>query len=318
MKKFSVLLSAAVLTAVASPVSAAGLLKNASVTGENSRVALQAKDLHKRSFKKVETLNPEFTANPMKARKAASKVKAVAPVTQEPVTEVPSGTVSNWSRDCGGYLVFFGYVLYGEDAGGVVKMVDAGDNTVWLNNPLSQFPIDAWVKGVKDADGNISIASGQAVYQEFEEGETYTYYMCPLEYKEDEEGGWFYPTDADYKLVLKDGAYQAADPEVVFGICYYGDGEMSWVGYGDDNVVINAVTGEALELPAGLTSEKWAVTNGSEGYFANVAVDNANGKLYVGGLNQSVPDSYVVGDIKGETVVFAGAQFLGEDASKHW
>ena len=47
-----------------------------------------------------------------------------------------------------------------EDYGFACNLVDAANGVVWANNPFSTIELDSWVKGSRDAAGNVTFDGG--------------------------------------------------------------------------------------------------------------------------------------------------------------
>jgi len=260
---------------------------------------------------------PTALKAPAKGVKRAQAPAAAAPVTETPIVTPPAGTLTDWSRSSGAYLTFFGYVMGTADKGSVVQTVETAEGDVYVTNPLSQFPLDTWLKATKEADGSLTIAGGQAIYVEEYDGETTVFYAVPLEIVEDENGAWLYPT-ADNVFTLRwDGTgYASADPAITLGICAYQDGEYAWTGFGDYDWTMMPVTDKVTEIPDGLVPEKWAFISEEAAYFTNVAI--AGDKIYISDLAPYSPGAWTVGTIKDGVVEIPAGSFLGADETLHW
>lgn len=243
----------------------------------------------------------------------------VKPISEEPILDTPKGKISNWSRQCGGYLVLDDIVFATRDNGGAVQIVEGDDNTVYLSHPTSTVLIPGWLKGTKDENGKITIPGGQAVYSEVtEEGVTESVYVVAMQYVETEDGGYHYPTaDGEYSFVLSDGQYVSANPDIALGLCYWENGEMIWSGYGDDYIVLSEVKTPANSVPDNLDFSAW-VLRPSElwGWSVDVAIDGDD--IYIKGLAENMPDHTAVGKIKGDMVTFPEGQLLGFNDLQHW
>ncbi|MDE5642293.1 MAG: hypothetical protein K2I56_02250, partial [Muribaculaceae bacterium] len=302
MRNFTLFASSLLLSisAAASPaVMSAQTHRSTTLLGHNEPSAAEKSQIEKlrqtgHTLLKSPQTSDRSQANALR-RAPGAAVAAKLPVpTNEIISETPEGTLTDWSRNCMGYYDFFGYLIMVEVKGCVQQMVDAGD-AVYLNIVTSQFPLDSWVKGEKDADGNITIPAGQMVYKEYYEGNVYDFCMVPVTYAFEKDGDGeevlqYYYHDS-MKLNLVDGKYVADNPDMIMGLCEYYDENQSyyWTGYGDGELSLSPVTDTPMEMPSNLAAEKWAALTDDGGYFVQVALDGS--KVYVGGMIYSNPDA---------------------------
>ena len=91
-------------------------------------------------------------------------------------------------------------------------MIDTGDGKVWLNNPISLYPVQSYIYANKTDEG-LSIPSGQLVLDYADEYEEVKLYVMPVEFVADDEG-YLTPVakpDEEYKLINEDGVWKSAD-----------------------------------------------------------------------------------------------------------
>ena len=241
---------------------------------------------------------------------------------QEAITATPEGENTAYVRDCYGWWSLVGKLYQKHDLGGAVHIVKSNDGSVYLNNPVSGFPINAWVKATANADGSeLTLTGAQKVYTEEVYGTAHHYYMMPMEFVVMDEAqgtGWFYPTEESvYKLVKEDDAYVSAANNLIYGLCeLQDDGTFKWIGYGDFAMNMTVQTETATEFPAGVATEQWTLKYDGGANFAEVAVDGS--KMYVKGIMPTVPDGIAVGEIKDGKVNFATGQYIGEGTDFHY
>ena len=260
-----------------------------------------------------------LTAAPGSAR-VASDVEITLP---EIVLDRPEGETTNFSRNCVGYWSYSTGIYNETDRGGIVRMVQTGNNEVWFSNPVALLPMSSWIKGTMSADGKtITFKGAQAVYlQENSDGEDVLMYLVPVEFvKEHEDGtGFYYPTaDATYTYESDGkGGWKPTDLNLVHGLCRLDEnGKMVWSGYGNLDQILTPNTAVPGKLPAGLTPEKWVVRYDTGGHMADVA--RADGKIYIRGLFDTAPEGWVEGTISGQKVSFEVGQFMGEGTDMHY
>lgn len=274
-----------------------------------------AKDCHKSMYAKQEAVSER---GPLKTKRVPAE-SSVCPITETPITEMPKGNITNWTRTCNGYFEMEDMIWSTYDQGGAVQIVEGEDNTVYISNPLSTTVLKTWLMGTRDEEGNIHIPGGQAIYEEETESGIERLYMVGLEYykAEDDEWGYHYPTaDGSFTLEYIDGKYVSTDPNLAIGACYWEDGKMEWVGFGDANIVLNQIEEPINAAPESAVFEKWALHTEVWGWFVDVAIDD--NKMYVRGMVEDMPDAIAVGQIEGNQVTFKQGQLLGYGNMYHW
>lgn len=260
---------------------------------------------------KAANLNPALATKPVTG-KHKTIIEEPEIILDELVVTPPEGTATIWSRYCYSYFAFFGGVYAMIDEGSCVNMVTTADGTVWIDNPISQFPVDTWVKGTLNEDGSVLTFSGaQFVYRDEYEDEVYDFYVCPVEYEEvDEDGGWFFPCDKVELIRQEDGSYKLEDELKMLGICDRYEGEWAWSGYADADAVLTKLDATCVEMPADVEATDWALISDDAVY--KVKVGTTAEKVYIAGLMPGA-QGCLVGDVDGDKVNFAGGQYIGAD-----
>lgn len=247
----------------------------------------------------------------------AGKTADVAAPSDAIIEDVPAGTLTNWSRDCSAWFTFWGYLFEEEVTGFAQKMVEAEDGSVYLDGGVAEFPLSTWVKASKDADGNLVIPSGQIVYKEEYEGEIYSFGLVALKYSISDDALNYEGAD-QLTLTLEDGKYVMKDDDVLWGLCEWSepseeapDGEWIWTGYADSEIILSPMTATSATVPESCSVEQWTAIIGESGYACHVGIDGSD--VFIGGLLQDSPDSYVQGTISedGTKVVVKGGSFVG-------
>lgn len=229
------------------------------------------------------------------------------------VSERPEGETTLWTKYSLGYQVYLeDYALDMESNGSVVEMVEDTEGNVWLNNPTIGLITPNWYKAEKD--GNQLVVKGiQEIAVDPANGRTL--YLTACELYEDAWEVWYRPTEnLEFRYNLVDGKIESADPELVLGLCYKtGDDSYRWAGYGDYDIVMTEHTATPLILPAGIETESWTLSDGLMGHEVKVGFDGDT--VYVGGVLESLPESYIKGSIDGDKVTFPSNQYLGIDTN---
>ena len=241
----------------------------------------------------------------------------------EILTEAPAGKDTQYIRDCFGWWSQFSSMFQMQDLGGAAHIItNTGDGYVYMDNPVSGFPLDAWVRGTINSDGSeITFTGAQKVCVESYAGNEFNYYTLPLEFvvtNQEQGTGWFYPTkDQTYTLELKDGNYVSKTNDLIFGLCQLqDDGTFRWMGYGDYAINMTPQTEKTPGFPAGVTPEQWTIKYDGGAHFAQVAV--SGDKIYVKGILPDILDGVAEGTIKDGKAVFTVGQYLGENSNHHY
>lgn len=243
------------------------------------------------------------------------------------IYEQPEGELKTYTRSGGAYYSFWGYILDTTQGGTSIKIVTNG-NDVYMENPISQAPVEggSWVKGTLDGN-KIHVPLKQCTLYSDEEGYGYMTAAFRLEVGYDEEYDEEY---ADYVMtdetevvftINEDGTitldHQSEVTDYgyvdwIYGLAYTDD--KAWSQLGDYNSVYNSFDGEYATIPEGLETEKWAMMyrddNGySSARMVNVAIDGD--KMYIDGMSTYDPEATMVGTISEGKVTFASDQFMG-------
>lgn len=80
----------------------------------------KAKDCHKSMYAKQEAVSKR---GPLKTKKAPAE-SSVCPITETPITEMPKGNFTNWTRTCNGYFEMEDMIWSTYDQGGAVQIVE--------------------------------------------------------------------------------------------------------------------------------------------------------------------------------------------------
>ena len=194
-------------------------------------------------------------------------------------------------------------------------MIDTGDGKVWLNNPISLYPVQSYIYANKTDEG-LSIPSGQLVLDYADEYEEVKLYVMPVEFVADDEG-YLTPVakpDEEYKLINEDGVWKSADENICLGLCGWDEeyNEYAWNGYGDISLVYEPMTEKGIDVPTELKTSRWSyITPTGEGYFVNLGIEGSS--IYIQGIHPVVPEAWIKLDLNGNKAVMESGQFLGED-----
>ncbi|MBD5358584.1 MAG: hypothetical protein HDR88_16620 [Bacteroides sp.] len=229
------------------------------------------------------------------------------------ISERPEGESRLLTKASWGYQVYLeDYALDMVSNGSVVEMIEDAEGNVWFNNPTIGLVTSNWYKAEKDGD-QLVVKGMQEIAVDPTNGRTL--YLTACELYEDAWEIWYRPTEnLEYRYDVVDGKIVSADPELVLGLCYKtGEESYRWAGYGDYDIVMTDHTGVALALPEGIATESWTLSDGQMGHEVKVGFDGD--AVYVGGVLESLPDSYIKGSLAGDKITFASNQYLGIDTN---
>lgn len=235
----------------------------------------------------------------------------------EIITTPPDGEWFNQSRNCYVWEEAYGYVTKTWTNGFVQHMVET-DDAVYVDLVASLSGPWFWIRGDKDAAGDIVFDRGQVVYRDEPYGELIAYAFIPLMFslEGEHEQPVFRVADEPVKLLHKeDGTYVTEREDVMFAMYeWVVDKEgWRWAGIADSSIVISEVEDPDVEIPADAVTDEWTVIMGYEGWKCSVATTPDT--VYVTGMISTNPDAVVTGEISadGTKVVFPGGQLLGVD-----
>lgn len=229
------------------------------------------------------------------------------------VSERPEGESKLLTKFSRGYQVYIeDYALEMVSNGSVVEMIEDAEGNVWFNNPTIGLITPNWYKAEKDGD-QLVVKGMQEIAVDPINGKTL--YLTACELYEDAWEIWYRPTEnLEFRYNLVDGKIESADPELVLGLCYQtGEDSYRWAGYGDYDIVMTDHTAVALTLPEGVETESWTLSDGQMGHEVKVGFDGDT--VYVGGVLESLPDSYIKGSVEGDKITFTSNQYLGIDTN---
>ncbi len=245
-------------------------------------------------------------------------------VNEDVIWDAPDGEMKWLDRSCDGFRVEAYNAVHGPVLGSVVQMVEDEneEGVVYLSHMASEYPVNTWIRGEK-VDNTIVINGIQAIYLEYDYDleEELPIFLAPMEVQIDENmmGTFVVPDNAKFVFnIEEDGSLTAADPDLLLGVCVRGlnpdaDGNdvYLWSGYGDRNITMSPAVSQLVELPDGLATESWVWSDQYDTAFVNVAIDGED--FYINGMNRSLPDAWIKGQISDGKVEFPSGQYLGVD-----
>lgn len=199
---------------------------------------------------------------------------------------------------------------------GMTEIVVTADNDVYIKDFVSHTSFGTWIRGRKN--GNIiTIPSGQVI--NYWSDYNYGMYVSMASYNED---GSITEDDGDITLTIDNDVISLdGTNDRHFVACFWTD-NLVFSGYGDYNTVFtydeNYIVPKLVELPEGANVETWygnysmVSGNGDSEYQATVKVAFVDNDIYLGGVFQNFPNSWIKGAIENNRVSFSGFQYVGD------
>jgi len=244
-------------------------------------------------------------------KKADVKTTKRAPRRAEVIYDQPAGELKRYMRSGEAYASSMFGVTYTEVTGAVGTVVFGDGDKVYIKDIVSQAGLGTWVEGTISGS-TITIQLPQPI------GDSdygYGFLAAKMEYDDAED---WYVQSTDQTVTLNYNAStgeitssaELQDGNTLIGIIY--DDDFSWMGYGDWNITMTAVTDPLVEAPAGLSTTQYSLTaDGYAGSLVNVGFDGSD--VYVQGIDKNLPDTWIKGTISGTKVTFNSGQYIGAD-----
>ncbi|MDE6650257.1 MAG: hypothetical protein K2K45_10045 [Muribaculaceae bacterium] len=224
----------------------------------------------------------------------------------------PQGKKTNYLESGNGYFYFMGIVPALDVFSDIpTNIVYSDDGKVYIYNIIPRFPTEAYVEGTLK-DNKITVTFPQPVLIEKRDGNIYDYYVDRLERElVNENEGTYWPS-AEREVVysiLEDGTIEMekSGGEWAVGIT---NNQGLWQGYADWDCAYKPNLYETVTPPAGLVTEEMLMISNYSGFKIGVGFDGND--VYLRGVCQSCPDSWVKGTLDGNKVTFENGQYLGE------
>lgn len=233
------------------------------------------------------------------------------------ITEPDDGESKMYSRSGYRYYSSNGQLYYDEQSG-MTEIVEAANGDVYIKDFISGVSVGTWIKGIKDGE-YITIPAGQILHYWPDYG--YGMYLTKASYVE--ESGW-QEVDGDIVLFIDGNTISLEDTDGNNIVAAFWTDDYSFSGYGDYNTVFTYdeayVAPEPIALPEGAVVETWygsLVNNSSATVKRNVNIAFYGDDVYLGGIFENYPDSWIKGTINNNVVTFSGFQYLGNFSSSY-
>ncbi len=251
--------------------------------------------------------------------------------------EDPEGERLLYQRSCVSFYTYWGAQLSRDIENNIAEIINVDEHTLLLGNVVSESGIGGWCEAQREGN-RIDIHCPQTIVDMDVEGiyeDPYhmAYYLMVLEEEYDAENdAWTYvPVEDEYQtysfIVDEEGNLISEDASLMLGFCGYYDewyshiplgtegGHFEWVGLGDTDQVIQPLQFKATVPPAEMQLDTYGLI-----YMADFEVAASRkvkggfyeGKFYLQGIYDSLPDCWIYGIVDGDKVTFP-AQYIGPD-----
>ena len=243
------------------------------------------------------------------------KAPAHVRVAEEPIMEAPEGVLyDNMYATSFAYGLGWGDIYIQDVDGGIGKVVEGTDGNLYIYNPISQgyiwFSILPWIKAEPTGDGKYVVKLPQLYIYDYGD----PYYAYCMHYDED-EGMPVVEEEGEIEFTWENGVLTQLGDKFI-GLC---DATADWFYMADQHIVYAPQTDEPIMLPGDVNVKSYTMTyltdpedlTATRERVVNVYIDGED--IYLGALNNNLPDSYIKGTLKDGKATFPTRQYLGVD-----
>jgi len=239
------------------------------------------------------------------------------------ITEQPEGQLKIYNRS--GYIVKDDNLNTSTPTAqtGVMSIVFAEDNVVYIEDPVSEHAYNRWIKGTLSADGTtITLQLGQ--YLDYIQSFDMALTLNVLDY--DEAQGTFIPDEEAKEITYTvDGdqiILNGTSRQRILGTVYrpfrdFMDLDGKWTGTGDYESVYTPFDGVLSTPPPGLETTTLKMSTSMYGgveweqLTTDVNIGEDGNDVYLQGITTYVSKGWLKGTRNGNTVTFPSGQFIG-------
>lgn len=251
---------------------------------------------------------------------ALSSDNVYTPTVDTLISNQPTGTLhANQYRSGVSFVNNMGYVEKDIARDGIVShIVEAEDGkTVYIYNPLCAFSTKAWIKGTRTVGDTIEVKLPQYLthYDNPEMGDdSFLFRMRPV--KNDDNQLTFLPDDDQtVKFTWRNDTLAFVNTTADSRILGMATTAGEWGGFGD--YVWQQTSFDATTIQPSSTEgkQKYAMEYLESGQVYGRIKDVVfeGNKVYIQGMDPTLPEAWIVGEINGKEAIFKGDQYLGID-----
>ena len=194
---------------------------------------------------------------------------------------------------------------------GIATVVYCADSTVYMKPIVSNYSSNAWVRG-RVVDNTLVFPIGQPIAYNANWNTTLSIYWCEANtlLKAEEQA------DIVFAIVGDNLELQNSSSELLLGVFWDDDNSWTWSGVFGTVLTLNTeykpASTELVVLPDGAEVEDWYLMGkGTSEVLQNIKVAFVENEIYVSGLSNYFPDSWIKGTIDSTSVSFPSLQFVG-------
>lgn len=242
---------------------------------------------------------------------------ANAPQNEEMIVKQPEGKLyKNLYSYAEGFYSMWGLVFDGKKDGVARDMVIADDGTFYIQNPMTFFPTNSWIKGHRTVGDTIAVELPQLIYVNENEVK---YYATRMNFEVVDGNNQYVkdPKSQTIKFVWRNDSLIKTEDKVLIGMT---NPEGSWNGIGDlvSSATVCHYTNMAPSSTEAVKKYIFSFNNGGKEIFERMSEVVFEGNyVYVNNIDSDLPDAWVRGDVNGDKIVFNNTQFMGLFATKH-
>ena len=230
---------------------------------------------------------------------------------EEMIVKQPAGKLyKNLYCYAEGFYSMWGLIFDGKKDGTARDMVIADDGTFYIQNPMTFFPTNSWLKGHKTVGDTIAVELPQLI---FINDLDVKYYATRMNF-EVVDGNNQYVKDEKsqtVKFIWRNDSLIKTEKDVLIGMT---NSDGSWNGIGDliSSSTVSHYKNMAPSSTENMKNYIFSYNYGGKEKFERMSEVVFEGDyVYVNNIDADVPDAWVRGDIKGDKIVFNNAQFMG-------
>lgn len=236
---------------------------------------------------------------------------------EEMIVTQPKGKVyKNLYSYAEGFYSMWGLIFDGKKDGVARDVVIADDGTFYIQNPMTFFPTNSWIKGKRTVSDTIAVELPQLIYVNDND---IKYYATRMNFEIIDGNNQYVkdPKSQTIKFVWRNDSLIKTENDVLIGMTST-DGD--WNGIGDlvSSSVICNYTNMVPSSTANAKKYIFSFNNGGREIFERMSeVVFEDNHIYVNNIDADLPDAWVRGDIEDDKVVFKNTQFMGLFPTKH-
>jgi len=241
------------------------------------------------------------------------------------ITAIPEGDTKSYQRAGVCWYPNNSQLAYGDQAGRI-DITELEDGTVYFKDFFSRIAQGTYLKGTREGN-TITVPANQMIYWSTSGGyglrTGYATYGAQG-FAEDRVGEPYILTVDGNTITLEGTSFDFENPAGTIAALFWSDDD-SFSGYGDNSTVFTYdpeyVAPELVQLPEGAEVQTWykygntSSNSGAVNFEGNASIAFVGDEVYISGIFDDFPESWIKGTIDGDKVVFPSLQLLGNYGS---